>query len=690
MRKRLAVTLAVTLMLSMLAPMMSMAESNNNELGYDRTRKIAAEKAALLTETYGITSVQYALIDNGNIVVSGHSGTNDKEGNTGLTADTMYGVGSTSKMFAAAAVMKLVDEGKVNLDAPVASYISDFKMKDDRYKRITPRMLLNHSSGLGGATLGNAMLFDDNDTHAHDALLEQLAVQSLKADPGAFSVYCNDSFTLAEILVERVSGMDFTSFIHKYFTAPLGMTNTKTPLEQIDPSRMAGLYYPTYEGQLPRDTVNVIGTGGIYSTAEDIVSFAKIFTGQADGILSDKSLKAMEQEEYKRGMWPKDADSSVGFGLGWDSVNMFPFSDYGIKALTKGGDTILYHSSLVVLPEHNMAAAVLSSGGDSMTDQLLANEMLLSALQEKGVIKERKPAKSHGVPVKANMPQEVAKNAGIYGAFNQLAKIEVSADGELSVSMIMLPEYPVAKYTYTADGSFVNADGSEKASFVTEDNGRTYLWVRTYSALPGLGQTALSQYTAEKLEANPLSADVAAAWANREGKKYYAVNEKYTSMWYYISMPSIQVSTVTDASGYWANKKIKGADKAVSELQIPFLGSRDAMEHNFYTKKGIEYLDVAGSLYVREEAVKQLYAGKQSSVTVQADGYAKWYSIPAAAAGKTMLVDMPETGAFVVYDQKGACVNDTVVSGKNEIVLPQSGTVVFAGEAGAKFGISLK
>lgn len=59
-------------------------------------------------------------------------------------------------MYATAAVMKLVDEGKVDLDAPVVRYVPDFKMKDGRYKRITPRMLLNHSSGLQGSTLGNA------------------------------------------------------------------------------------------------------------------------------------------------------------------------------------------------------------------------------------------------------------------------------------------------------------------------------------------------------------------------------------------------------------------------------------------------------------------------------------------------------------------------------------------------------
>ena len=415
-RKRTSV-IAVTLVLTMLAPMSvlaSTATNNSGNLIFDATKEIATEKAKLLTETFGTTSLQYALIDEGEIVISGHAGKNDLEDNIPLTSNTIYGIGSTSKMVVTAAIMKLVDDGKVDLDLPVVKYIPEFKMKDNRYKQITPRMLLNHSSGLQGTTSRNIFLFDDNDTYAHDMLLEQLATQSLKTDPGAFSVYCNDGFTLAEILVERVSGMGFTAFIHKYLTEPLEMNHTKTPQDVVDPATLAGIYSPVYKGQLPRETTNIIATGGISSTAEDLVKFSQIFTGQVDDILSSKSVEAMAQDEYKRGLWPEEAEPSfVAYGLGWDSVRLFPFNEYGIKALTKGGDTMSYHSSLVVLPEYNMAAAVVSSGGQSIVDQMLANELLLSALQEKGIIHERKPEKSHGMPKKAKIPQELSQHTGI-------------------------------------------------------------------------------------------------------------------------------------------------------------------------------------------------------------------------------------------------------------------------------------
>ncbi|WP_435171826.1 serine hydrolase domain-containing protein [Paenibacillus glycanilyticus] len=689
--KKLFLMLAMmTLMLSMLAPIgVVAAATGEGSLAYKDTQKAANEKASLLTGQYGTTSVQYALIDQGKIVVSGHAGINDTAGKKPLTAGTMYGIGSTSKMFTAAAVMKLVDAGKINLDHPVTEYVPDFTMKDDRYKQITPRMLLNHSAGFNGSSLTNAFLFSDNDTYAHDTLLKQLAEQQLKAVPGAYSVYCNDCFSLAEILVERVSGTDFTSYIHQNFTQPLGMMNTKTPQDQLNTSQFAALYFPNSQTQLPRETVNAIGTGGIYSTAEDLARFSQIFTGQAAGILSSGSVDAMAQAEYKKGFWPEDADTVVNYGLGWDSVNLFPFGDYGIQALTKGGDTILYHASLVVLPGENMAAAVLSSGGSSTTNQLLANQILLHALKEKGTIDEIKAEKSYGAPVKADMPAELLDSAGMYGATNQLLTVNIAKNGELSIATPQVPNYPAEKYAYTADGSFLSADGKVKINFVKENNGRTYLWTRQYLSLPGLGQLALSEYAAEKLEPNDVSEEVLHAWKERDGKRYYVINEKYTSVTL-LSLGSLQVRLFKEAPGYVIDQKITGLNTAVADHQIPTTGSRDVTPLDFYEQDGVEYLRYGGSLLVSEDALKPIYTGKHSSTTIQATGYAKWYSIPDRAAGKTMTVSSSSKGSYAVYDENGACVGLGIVKPGKATVLPKNGTIMFAGEAGAKFEIKLK
>ncbi|MED2013170.1 MULTISPECIES: serine hydrolase domain-containing protein [Bacillus cereus group] len=693
MKNKLTGVLAATLALTMILPTGAKAFSDskttvvsNVEVASQELKKIAAEKAALLTKSHGTTSVQYALIDNGKLTLSGQAGKNDMEGEQPLTKDTLYGIGSVSKMYATAAVMKLVDEGKVDLDAPVVNYVPDFKMKDGRYKRITPRMLLNHSSGLQGSTLSNAFLFNDNDTYSHDFLLQQLSNQSLKADPGAFSVYCNDGFTLAEILVERVSGMSFTEFLHQRFTEPLKMNHTKTPQDKWRDEKRAGLYFPAYQGQLPIESVNVIGTGGVSSTAEDMVRFSQLFMGQGKGILSDKVVKAMEQEEYKKGMWPGDGDNIFNYGLGWDSVKLYPFSEYGIKGLAKGGDTALQHAILVVLPEQKMAAAVLSSGGRSSTNQLLATELLLAVLKEKGTIKNIKPNKSFGKPVKVKMPQDVAKKAGFYGNSETHFKIEITKNGEL-----FLPSNREEKYVYTMDGSFINEKGTSKLNFVTEKNGRTYLRESTYKSTPDLGQGAMTHYLAEKLEDNVLSKKTAAAWAKREGVKFYLVNEKFSSIEYLVQPKLIttQITRKEGLAGYWEGRKITGPNTAAHQLQIPVMNGRDTTETHFYTEGGNEYMEMAGLLYVSGNNVKPLDASQSSKVTLQANGHAKWFTIPQAAAGKRMTVTLPSKGAFAVYDENGVCVNFTIVSGNNKVKLPKNGTIVIAGVPNSEFAITL-
>ncbi|MCC0642033.1 serine hydrolase domain-containing protein, partial [Clostridioides sp. ES-S-0049-03] len=325
-KQRLFKLLSSTLVLSMLftaTPNIAFADNDTNNISdkyqssdielndyskgsesYTKTRALAKEKIQTLLSKYGAVSAQYALIDNGKIEISGNGGVYSKQDNKNLTKDNMYNIASISKIFTTTAVMKLVEQGKVNLDTPVVKYIPEFKMADDRYKEITPRMLLNHSSGLMGSSFKNALLLGDNDSYNHDNFLEELKKQRLKAKPGAFSVYCNDGFTLAEILVERVSGMSFTNFLDKYINNPLNLQNTKTPENSFDSSKLAKAYVPYWEDAVPQDNLNTIGAGGLYSSAENLCTFAQTFMKKSNGILSPASVKAMENKEYLNGLWP--------------------------------------------------------------------------------------------------------------------------------------------------------------------------------------------------------------------------------------------------------------------------------------------------------------------------------------------------------------------------------------------------
>ncbi len=101
-------------------------------------------------------SATVAILDSGKFVYSEGFAMADRSQSIPVDKNTLFNIGSISKVYCATALMLLVDEGKIELDKPVITYLPEFTMADERYKRITVRMLLNHTSGLPG---GNSNSF---------------------------------------------------------------------------------------------------------------------------------------------------------------------------------------------------------------------------------------------------------------------------------------------------------------------------------------------------------------------------------------------------------------------------------------------------------------------------------------------------------------------------------------------------
>lgn len=679
MKKNICSALVLMIALGNIVPTVALAKKENDRViaEQDLFSKQISEKAEILLTSTQASSIQYALLDHDKIVSSGVIGKNRGP----LSNQTVYGIGSVSKMFGAVAVMQLVDQGKLDLDTPVYKYVKGFKMKDLRYKRITPRMLLNHSSGLRGTESANDALFEDNDMQVHDTLLKTLSNQTLKAEPGAFSVYCNSGFTLAEILVEEVSGMSFTEFMGKNITKPLKMNFTSTPQDKIDVTKLATVYQPETHQAMPVNFCNAIASGGINSTAEDMLKFSQLFMDSSKGILSQKFIKSMENEEYKRGMWPQDLDDSSNYGLGWDSVKLYPFNKLGIKALAKGGDLSTYSASLVVLPELKMSAVVMTSGSNSGSNQLLASQMLLMALKEKGMVKNIEEKSIFKSLERLKITNEILKNAGYYASSDGQIKIQINKNGELVFS-----DKPDLKFSYRVDHTFMDEKNTTKLSFIKEKNGRVYLWKRTYDEVTGLGNSAMSEYIAEKIKPNPLPDETSKVWAKRDGKTFYMLNNKYDSE-FYLTYPASTIDLSGGEEGYWEDRKIIDNNYAVSEVQIPGLAGRDTTEANFYRKNGIEYLEMSGYLGISEEYVKAFSLKENAVVTIGKEGLAQWYTIPSALNEKKIKIETPLKSSFAVYDNDGDCVNYSLVSKDNTVVLPENGSIVFVGEIGTVFKI---
>ncbi|KAF5045048.1 Beta-lactamase [anaerobic digester metagenome] len=661
------------------------------EVPPDGLKEEADKMATAMILDYGVTSIQYAIIDNGKVIFSGNNGVYAKDNNTPITNETMYGIASLSKIYVSAATMMLVDWGKVDLDKPLIEYIPEFKMSDERYKEITPRMLLNHSSGLYGSHYHNATLFNDNDRLVQDNLLQNLQNEKLHSDPGEFSVYCNDGFQLLELLVERVSKMSYTEFLDQYISQPLNLENTKTPLDDFNREKLAKLYEPMFEKELPTLNINLLGTGGLYSTAEEICKFSEVLMGNKESILSKESAEKMQNEEYKRGIWVSDKQNITGYGLGWDSTNLWPFSDYNIKAVAKGGDGS-YHSSLVALPEHNIAMAVISSGGSSLYNQIFASNMLLKVLENKGVIGEIKPNQTFTAPVSAEVPKKLLKYSGVYGegsVCGRTYEIEFEKDG------FTIPEgfdgmIPAQKFFYVGNMEFKNENGTATATFKETKNNKTYLQVKQCMDFPGIGQVISTDFQSMKLPQNTLDQDVLKTWEQRENKKYFALLEKPNSNMYLTSILMINKIDLDAKNGYAQGCKIVDKNNAISTIEIPGMNGRDLTDLHFYQQNGAEYLETIDMTFIKEDFVKPLSDTKSHTITIEANGHSKWFKIDRKTENKNIEVICPKGAAFAIYNENGECVNLTTITGANAWQLPENGMIVFSGEPNDIFHIKIK
>ncbi|SFP34915.1 CubicO group peptidase, beta-lactamase class C family [Oscillibacter sp. PC13] len=642
----------------------------------------AALAASGAMEYGGADSLQYAVWQNGEILLSGHVGNYSRTENRALTGEELYGIGSVSKIYTTAAVMQLVEQGKVLLDAPVTQYLPNFRMKDSRYKDITVRMLLNHSSGLMGSTFDSALLFDDPDRGAAEGLLDQLATQRLKADPGAYSVYCNDGFTLAELMVEAVSRQSFPTYMNQHILEPLHLEDTFSPSDKFEESRLAKTYQGTDPRALPKDCLGVVGAGGLYATAADLAAFGGALTESS--LLRQSSLDAMAAPEYQTGIWPEDDLDQLSFGLGWDAVNWYPFCQSGITALVKGGDTLRYHAGLLVIPEYSLSVAVVSSGGVSTYNELAAARIALSLLKEQGIpVDETVPELPAAEP--AVMPESLLGKAGYYASTSAQYQIQLSAEGTMSLRYLNASDVPVQVLSYYNDGSFRNTAGTVLLKLVPERNGQLYLYQKGFTQLPGLGILPTSNYAAVMVPENTPSPEALAAWNAAAAQSFVPLHEKYSSQVYLSLATSAAAPQPEHIPGYVGAARIVDSTTALYELQLPGTGGRDGQDLHLSTQGQAAWMEANHTAYLSVSGIPNLFAGTGwSYTTIPSDGCARWYRT-GAAAGKIMTVQLPESGGFWVYNANWQLVASSVLWNDSSIPLPADGYVVFAGHSGARF-----
>ncbi len=172
-----------------------------------------------------VTGLSVALVDDKGLIWAQGFGYADKENNIPATPQTVYRVASISKIFTATAIMQLAEQGRINVDEPLTTYLPEFSIKT-RFPgggRITPRNLMTHHSGLPANFYKG--IFSSNPEH-FTKVIKEIKDEYLAYPPDYVYSYSNLGVTLLGGVIERVSGKDYASYMDESILGPIGMDNS--------------------------------------------------------------------------------------------------------------------------------------------------------------------------------------------------------------------------------------------------------------------------------------------------------------------------------------------------------------------------------------------------------------------------------------------------------------------------------
>lgn len=332
-----------------------------------------------------------------------------------VTDETLFQIGSVSKTFTATAIMRLVEMGKLELDAPVRRYIPDFKVADEAVSAlVTVQHLVTHSAGWEGDVFTDTGTNDD----ALKIYVQQMASLEQLAPPDTLYSYNNAAFAVAGLLIERATGKTFEEALQELIFQPLGLERTFYFARDLITYRFS-VGHATVEEKvrvqrpwpLPRASNPA---GGIACHVKDLLRYARFHMGDgatADGarLLSAESMKLMQTPQFQ-------ADRDEGHvGLSWMIRRIG-----AITVIQHGGATIGQVCTLLIAPAQRFALAILTNNDHG---GLVVAAGVKAALKAFLDTEETLPT-----PIEA-APEQLARYAGKYIRPSLALTAAVQGDG---------------------------------------------------------------------------------------------------------------------------------------------------------------------------------------------------------------------------------------------------------------------
>ena len=360
-----------------------------------------------------VTGLSIALVDDQRVLWAEGFGFSDKDKAVRATADTLYRVGSISKLFTDTATMQLVEQGRIALDQPVADYVPGFQVRS-RFASsaaITPRHLMTHHSGLL-----RDLVWGPAQAPPLADVVPALKESDAAYPPGLVYSYSNVGLGLLGLAVQNLARAPFAEHMRDAVLGPLGMTHSSFDLGPSPSPQMSHSYSKgrvAHEPEIP-----YLPAGGLNSSVADMSRFLEmVFAAGRSGdqqVLKPESLSEMLTPQ--NASVPLDLDLRIGLGWFLDRQtiqNAGPLAGHG-------GAIGQFVSQLFVLPEHKLGVVVLANSGAGNVVASIAIEALKLALEVKTGIRQPAPAGPNKVPA-ADRPWPAAAQQETVGDYTTMA-----------------------------------------------------------------------------------------------------------------------------------------------------------------------------------------------------------------------------------------------------------------------------
>ncbi|MVU83750.1 serine hydrolase [Nocardia sp. ET3-3] len=387
------------------------------------------ERVAGLLAEYGIPSAAIGILHEGRVTEFAVGSANVTTGAAAMP-DTIYQCGSMTKTWTALAFLQLVEEGTVDLDQPVRTYLPEFRVADsDVTAHVTPRHLLNHTNGIE-ELYGDPGEGDDVYASMVAAIADAPQVFPLGHTHGYSAAL---GYAILARILETADAMPWHRLMRRRVLDPLRQRDTTCRPQDVDPARAATghLLRSLDEGPIRTPVPHLpraFGAGGgIASTARDVLSLAHVFLDEGRSLDGTRLLSPAAIDEMLNSRVP--LPDPYMFGPAW-ALGLIVCDWHGETVYATDGSTIGQNARLRILPDHDLAVTVLTNGGPREPFAAKIFDAILSAFGAPGPPDPPKPDPA--------LTLELPRYEGVYARPG--TEFEVTArSGSLHVSFALDP-----------------------------------------------------------------------------------------------------------------------------------------------------------------------------------------------------------------------------------------------------------